>query len=349
MGNLSHFPDTRTISIKSYKMAGSLLAMALALVILVPLLVSAQLGNATGLPQIATRFRKYYDLPVTVCLASGTISLIFEGGPHPTLTPAYLDLLKTLRVPAAFFFAGQNINANTIAIVARAEVEGHVIGFTGYKYPISYTSLTPAQVTRELTMGSAAVAQARGGFAPTYFRFPGNEYTLADLSAVTVAGYVSVSTSLDAFDGAGGSASSSQSSNQQQQQQQQPAATGNQSDIYFVQWQQRLSPVAANARYIASAHDSAPVALSALRAIVNLAQERGYTFLRLDDCLEKDANTLKSGRKSNGLGTALLLNSGQRPGDDSSTKSAAGAALAFSVAPGAAVISLVVAITLSIF
>ncbi|KAI9187731.1 hypothetical protein H9P43_002122 [Blastocladiella emersonii ATCC 22665] len=262
-----------------------------------------------AIPPLVTPTRTYFDLPVTVCLATATISLTFNGGPHAILTPRYLDLLKELKIQATFFVTGSHINATTAAILRRAEEEGHLLGFSSWSDPI-FPDLTQPQLVHEVNDTADALAAVRGGFPPLYFRFPRGQYTPAQLAYVSRQGFLPVQWSLDVIDtdlvtdsGLGNVAHAASNTSS-------PASAPSNSsagDALFVRWQQKLSPLAASHRYIAVAHDSAKVTLSRLRQLVALARGRGYTFLRLDDCLERDTNALKEVRRRNGLGNGSLV------------------------------------------
>ena len=55
------------------------------------------------------------------------VALTFDDGPHATLTPKLLDVLKEKGVKATFFVLGQCVVANP-AVLQRTASEGHEIG-----------------------------------------------------------------------------------------------------------------------------------------------------------------------------------------------------------------------------
>ncbi len=55
------------------------------------------------------------------------VALTIDDGPHPTITPLILDLLKKHQAKATFFLTGKNIQENP-EIVKRIIDEGHEIG-----------------------------------------------------------------------------------------------------------------------------------------------------------------------------------------------------------------------------
>ena len=61
------------------------------------------------------------------------VMLTFNDGPHHTLTPRLLDILKSENIKAMFFVLGLNVAADKhIKIVKRAYEEGHIIGSHSY-------------------------------------------------------------------------------------------------------------------------------------------------------------------------------------------------------------------------
>ncbi|KAI8803762.1 hypothetical protein BJ742DRAFT_485196 [Cladochytrium replicatum] len=67
------------------------------------------------------------------CKSPNTLALTFDDGPHPTVTPAILDVLKELGIKTTFFVMGKNVHNNT-AILKRAYDEGHQIAQHTYDH-----------------------------------------------------------------------------------------------------------------------------------------------------------------------------------------------------------------------
>jgi peptidoglycan-N-acetylglucosamine deacetylase len=62
-------------------------------------------------------------------LAGARLSLSFDNGPHPAVTPALLDELARLSLPATFFVCGKDaVDPARRAILERARREGHRVG-----------------------------------------------------------------------------------------------------------------------------------------------------------------------------------------------------------------------------
>jgi len=69
--------------------------------------------------------------------ADGTkyMALTFDDGPHQTLTPRLLDILKDKKAKATFYVMGVKVVIHP-EIVSRASVEGHEIGNHVYDHPV---------------------------------------------------------------------------------------------------------------------------------------------------------------------------------------------------------------------
>jgi peptidoglycan/xylan/chitin deacetylase (PgdA/CDA1 family) len=101
---------------------------------------------------------------------AGTVALTFDDGPHPASTPAVLDLLGELAVPATFFFVGRNA-AQHASVVQRARDEGHAIGSHSLSHP-QPAEISRRELLREYDEGRRAVSAAAGTdvrlFRPPY-------------------------------------------------------------------------------------------------------------------------------------------------------------------------------------
>lgn len=110
------------------------------------------------------------------------VAMTFDDGPHPTLTPALLDMLKARRIRATFYLIGRNA-ARYPDIVKRMVDEGHEIGNHSWSHPF-LSRLGTAGVLRELDRTADAVYKAVQR-VPTTLRPPYG--ALTDRQAVTIA------------------------------------------------------------------------------------------------------------------------------------------------------------------
>lgn len=62
------------------------------------------------------------------------VALTFDDGPHATLTPQLLDVLKAHHVHATFFVIGMNVEQNP-DVLRRIVAEGHEVGNHSWSHP----------------------------------------------------------------------------------------------------------------------------------------------------------------------------------------------------------------------
>ncbi len=88
------------------------------------------------------------------------VALTFDDGPHATLTPKLLDILKEKGVKATFFVLGQCVVANP-AVLQRAASEGHEIGNHSWDHK-SFSKSGGAGVASQVNQANAAIENATG-------------------------------------------------------------------------------------------------------------------------------------------------------------------------------------------
>ncbi|MFO1487267.1 MAG: polysaccharide deacetylase family protein [Verrucomicrobiota bacterium] len=98
------------------------------------------------------------------------VALTFDDGPDPVSTPVLLDLLRELKLPAAFFVIGKHVEAHP-ELTARIVREGHLVANHSFRHSYATNFFTVAQLTDDLTKAQAAIEKAVGQ-APTLFRPP---------------------------------------------------------------------------------------------------------------------------------------------------------------------------------
>jgi peptidoglycan/xylan/chitin deacetylase (PgdA/CDA1 family) len=87
------------------------------------------------------------------------LTLSFDNGPFPTVTPGVLDVLARFGVTATFFVCGRDVlDPERRAILARAKAEGHRIGNHTQTHTIELgTTDDPAVVAHEIGAAQAAL------------------------------------------------------------------------------------------------------------------------------------------------------------------------------------------------
>ncbi len=130
------------------------------------------------------RYSHLFTFFVTVCVAcilpasarevravagGNCVALTFDDGPHATLTPHLLTVLRQKGVRATFFVVGQRVRAWP-QIVRQMHVDGHEIGNHSWNHP-NLTSLSSGAVKNQIDRTDQAVLAA-AGVAPTLIRAP---------------------------------------------------------------------------------------------------------------------------------------------------------------------------------
>ena len=87
------------------------------------------------------------------------LTLSFDNGPFPDVTPGVLDVLARVGVTASFFVCGRDaVDPAKRAILARAKAEGHRIGNHTLTHSVELgTTDDPATIAREIGDAQAAL------------------------------------------------------------------------------------------------------------------------------------------------------------------------------------------------
>lgn len=99
-----------------------------------------------------------------------TIALSFDDGPHASLTPPILQVLKEYDVKAAFFCIGKQVRENQ-ALCKQIFDEGHVIGNHSYSHDLWFDLFSAQKMTEDLRQMNQVVNDITG-VSPRLFRPP---------------------------------------------------------------------------------------------------------------------------------------------------------------------------------
>ncbi len=106
---------------------------------------------------------------------TSTYALTYDDGPHETLTPQLLDVLKEFDVRATFFIITSRINAKTRPILRRMLAEGHILAPHGEEHHNS-NQITEAQFKDNLRTSilklKAFYDEAGLPMRELYYRYP---------------------------------------------------------------------------------------------------------------------------------------------------------------------------------
>jgi peptidoglycan-N-acetylglucosamine deacetylase len=124
-------------------------------------------NDSSGYFEIQTN--KRHDLTLKV----KKIALTFDDGPHGSLTPKVLEILKKNNLKATFFVLGGLVEKYPEVIKKIAE-DGHCIAIHGYTHtPNSkvFATYTQEQVENEISKTTAVLNNVLGdSYKPEYFR-----------------------------------------------------------------------------------------------------------------------------------------------------------------------------------
>ena len=123
-----------------------------------------------------------------------SVALFFDDGPHPTITPAILDVLKQHGVKASFFLVGKQCEKHP-ALVRRIHEEGHSIGGHSYTHEYNFANLLYDELRHEVESSVNVIRGilAEGGVDDPqvrYFRCPGGNATALSNQVVHRAGLI---------------------------------------------------------------------------------------------------------------------------------------------------------------
>jgi len=90
-----------------------------------------------------------------------SISLTFDDGPDPVLSPMILEVLKKYKIRAGFFLIGKRISGNE-ALVRQMSDYGHVIGNHSYSHTNLWDFRSSAKMAADMNKTSEAVKSVTG-------------------------------------------------------------------------------------------------------------------------------------------------------------------------------------------
>lgn len=187
------------------------------------------------------------------------IALTFDDGPHPKNTPVILDILAQYGVKATFFEVGSNVEYYP-EVSRRVAKEGHEIGNHTYTHP-HVKNLSLSELEKEVAKCEASIKKVTGEF-PVLFRPPEGVIDDAVKVMSTDREYSIIIWSIDTRDWAGTSTS---------------AIVGN------VMKNVKSGDIILMHDYVTKSCHT----IEALKIIVPLLLEEGYTFVTVSRLIEE--------------------------------------------------------------
>jgi peptidoglycan/xylan/chitin deacetylase (PgdA/CDA1 family) len=125
------------------------------------------------------------------------IHLTFDDGPHPTATPAVLNILRERNIRATFFFLGKNMQ-HYPDIVRQVAAEGHHIGNHSYTHANLFFK-GEAFIRKEIFQ-TEEIVESILGKRTRYFRPPYGYLNLTILNVLKEIGSTCVLWNIDSKD-----------------------------------------------------------------------------------------------------------------------------------------------------
>ncbi|GAB4010013.1 MAG: hypothetical protein Fur0010_01800 [Bdellovibrio sp.] len=115
---------------------------------------------------------------------SGKIVLTFDDGPHPTLTPKLLDILKKYNVKATFFVLTEKLqNPSNREIIKRILREGHIVASHDHDHDNNNNENAEVfrnELTESVQTITDLVREVGSSQNGVYYRFPYGAYGKAE-------------------------------------------------------------------------------------------------------------------------------------------------------------------------
>lgn len=186
--------------------------------------------------------------------------LTFDNGYENGFTPAILDVLRTKKVPAAFFVTGHYLKDQP-ELVKRMAAEGHIVGNHSWSHP-DMTRISNEKLREELEKVKSEVNRLTGQQA-TFLRPPRGIFNNRTLAESHAQGYVNVFWSVAYKDWDTNVQRGAQYAHQQVLKQLHPGA-------------------------VILLHSVSKDNTEALGSIIDEARKQGYAFKSLDDLRAKN-------------------------------------------------------------
>jgi peptidoglycan/xylan/chitin deacetylase (PgdA/CDA1 family) len=108
-------------------------------------------------------------LPAAAALR-GEVSLTFDDGPDPEITPRVLEMLERVGARASFFCTGEHVLAHP-ALAREIVAQGHTVESHSHRHSTAFGYYVGPKLRRELDDAQRAIT-ASVGSAPRFFRAP---------------------------------------------------------------------------------------------------------------------------------------------------------------------------------
>ena len=129
--------------------------------------LAKRMNNPSTMPTVPPAGAKISYSQVNI--TEKVVAMTFDDGPHPSLTPKLLDILKERNIKCTFFVIGKQVKMYP-AIIKRMIAEGHEVANHTWTHA-SLTSRSDAQIRSELQQSEDALV-AVANYRPQLIRPP---------------------------------------------------------------------------------------------------------------------------------------------------------------------------------
>ena len=129
--------------------------------------LAKRMNNPSSMPTVPPAGAKVSYSQVNI--TQPVVAMTFDDGPHPSLTPKLLDILKARNIKCTFFVIGKNAQMYP-NIIRRMIAEGHEVANHTWTH-CSLTSRSDAQIRTELQQSEDALVAA-ANYRPHLIRPP---------------------------------------------------------------------------------------------------------------------------------------------------------------------------------
>lgn len=139
----------------------------------------------------SVNFLKNYDAYYLGDTTSKVLYLTFDEGYENGNTPAILDILKELKIPAAFFVVKPYIDSQP-DIIKRMVKEGHLVCNHSNTHPSMASIINEEKFNSEFSTTEDAFKKLTGKDMPKFFRPPMGKYSQYSLEKTQALGYKTI-------------------------------------------------------------------------------------------------------------------------------------------------------------
>lgn len=163
---------------------------------LIPIVILYLIINIVGSANI--RLNYFFHSHCSSNTTKREITITFDDGPHPVITPKLLDILDSNKITVTFFCTGSNV-AEFPEITGNIISKGHIIGNHSYGHSKFFDLLSATKMKSEILRTNQIITSITGKI-PVLFRPPYGVTNPMLRKAINLTNMISVGWSLRSLD-----------------------------------------------------------------------------------------------------------------------------------------------------